>query len=146
MSRRYTEEEKQHALQQLDANNGDVSLTSAQTGITARTLYRWNKNRELSLTQNPSPLTTLTTPPPPISDDTAEVLRDLQQRILRETYRLIDAIESSIGDKSSVNQIVSAISQLIDRYMKLSAQLPSQQENEPFLRIEYVEVEDETSD
>lgn len=54
MSRRYTPEEKQTVLQRLQANGGDVALTSAQTGVSPRTLYHWQK-RHLAKLQKVQP-------------------------------------------------------------------------------------------
>jgi transposase-like protein len=126
MSRRYTSEEKDHAIQQLIANHGDVTLTSLETGIAERTLTRWKRSMVLpprgAFPSRPQPQ-----PPPqpqnPIAADDLEALRDLQQEMLREAYNLVHSIEEAI-DEAPLNQRVAALAQLIDRIMKLSVQLP----------------------
>jgi hypothetical protein len=118
MSRRYTSEEKDHAIQRLIANSGDVALTSSETGIPVRTLENWRRVHGLPrFGASPPP------PPPPIAADDLDALRDLQQEMLREAYNLVHSIEEAI-DEAPLNQRVAALAQLIDRIMKLSVQLP----------------------
>ena len=50
MSRRYTDEEKAHAIQRLTENFYNISVTSLQIGIPIRTLHAWR--REHLLQQN----------------------------------------------------------------------------------------------
>ncbi|MDQ7037517.1 MAG: hypothetical protein Q9P01_22545 [Anaerolineae bacterium] len=45
--KRYTDNEKQHALRRLKNNRGDVPLTSLQTRISERTLYDWKRKLRL---------------------------------------------------------------------------------------------------
>jgi hypothetical protein len=45
--KRYTENEKQHALLRLKQNYGDVPLTSLQTRFPERTLYDWKRKLRL---------------------------------------------------------------------------------------------------
>ena len=52
MSRRYTPQEKADALQRLDTNFGDITVTSIQTSIPARTLRGWRKQRGLEAVQS----------------------------------------------------------------------------------------------
>jgi transposase-like protein len=116
MSRRYSPEEKDHAIQRLIANRSDVALTHSETGIPVRTLENWRRAHQL-------PRFGALPPPPPIAADDLEALRDLQQEMLREAYNLVHSIEEAI-DEAPLNQRVAALAQLIDRIMKLSVQLP----------------------
>jgi hypothetical protein len=119
MSRRYTQQEKDHAIQRLIAHSGDVALTSSETGIPVRTLENWRRAHGLPrFGASPPP-----PPPPPIAADDLDALRDLQQEMLREAYNLVHSIEEAI-DEAPLNQRVAALAQLIDRIMKLSVQLP----------------------
>ncbi len=134
MARRYTPQEKEHALQCFVANDSDVSLTSAQTGIPVRTLENWRRAGILVHPTLPPP-----PPAPPIAPDDLDALRDLQHQMLREAYNLVHSIEDAIED-APLSQRVAALAQLIDRIMKLSSQLPNPS-RQSVIRIEYVDPE-----
>ncbi len=131
MSRRYTSEDKERILHLLIANNGDIDITCQQTGVPPRTLYRWQKTANIL----PLPLSPLP-PPTRIADDDITALRDLQQQMLREAYHLVHSIEEAI-DEAPLSQRVAALAQLIDRIIKLSAQLP--RTNNDDMKIAYDE-------
>ena len=129
MSRHYSQDDKDRALELLIANRGDVAITSVQTGIAERTLYRWQKASGIL----PSPLPPL----PPIegytsnnsmSADRVTALRDIQQEMLAEAKTLVHSLNEAIAD-APLNQRVAALAQLIDRIMKLDLELPSDDPN-----------------
>jgi hypothetical protein len=132
MVRRYTPEEKDHALELLIANNGDLSLTSAETGIPVRTLENWRRAGVL-----PPPVTA--PPPPPMPDDRLEALEDIQQQMLREARNLAYSLREAVAD-APLSQRVAALAQLLDRIIKLNTQLPGPTKETVF-RIEYIDPE-----
>lgn len=133
MVRRYTQEEKDQALELLIANNGDLSLTSAETGIPIRTLENWRRAGVL-----PPPVIS-PPPPPPIPDDRLEALEDIQQQMLREARNLAYSLRETVAD-APLNQRVAALAQLLDRIIKLNTQLPNPTKETVF-RIEYIDPE-----
>ena len=132
MSKRYSQEEKDQALQRLVANAGDVPLTSAQTGIPLRTLHAWRR-AHLSSEQHVAPQQQQVNLAP--SDD--EALRLLRQQLVNEALTFITSLEE-VMDEASLNQRVSALGQLIDRIVKLAVLLPPAQIEQVY-RIEYAD-------
>ena len=47
MPRQYTTQQKEDALRQLAVNKGNVALTSIQTGVSERTIQRWQQRLRL---------------------------------------------------------------------------------------------------
>src|SRR5512134_2938710 len=101
MPRPYPPETKAGALDRLQANGGDIMLTSVQTGISQRTLYDWRRRLWLqqTLQQHPplpqqqnenadSPVGAGLCPRPepetPDADDDLEALSLMRRRILQE--------------------------------------------------------------
>jgi transposase-like protein len=119
MSRRYTTAEKQHALESLDANAGDIHPTSTQLGISAQTLRNWQRKHQEQQTQRE-----------------AELAHRLRHKLLKSAERLVDSLEAVI-DNAPLNQRASALGAVIDRYLKLEAQLPEDDNQEQVIRIEY---------
>lgn len=140
MSRHYAPEEKDAALAALHANHGSVPRTSLQTGIPERTLYTWRRELWRQRRQNPDPAP----PPPPPTDppadasDTTEAMTYIRQRIITELMTLIQSFEQDFA-LSSPYQRVQAISQLLDRVLKLNDYRPPE---ETVFRIEYEDPDD----
>jgi arsenate reductase-like glutaredoxin family protein len=184
MPRRYTPDEKKHILQLLQANAGDVALTSAQTGVPGRTIYRWqNDMPKLPLPLSPfvtnSPQTTpaVGTPFWASDDDSStkslpmdatngspsgregtteseasstghdvansgfdwQTLQALLNQLTQDALELAESLHEAIPD-ASLSQRATALSQLIDRIMKLAALLPRPQ-TEQIIRIQYVDTD-----
>jgi transposase-like protein len=130
MSRRYTPQQKETALQRLAANFGNIAITSLQTGIPERTLRDWQQKRQLEQVQNP-PL------PPKISrrqqqPDTNEyqLLRDI---IMEHLFQLVENLSL---DPATAYLRAAALSRLIDRVIKLEKHIPSTSEQQKIV-IEY---------
>lgn len=136
MPKRYSEEQKQQAIQRLIANGGDVARTALETGLAESTLRLWRREynvplpllmlrRQQQQQQNASSNDSM------LSSVSALVpeLADLQQRMLQEAYHLVESIEEAIDD-APLAQRVAALAQLIDRIIKLAAQLPSEEEDD----------------
>jgi transposase-like protein len=130
MSKRYSQEEKDRALERLAANTGDASLTSAQTGIPLRTLHAWRRALEQHGAQQQQQPVKLAP-----SDD--EALRLLRQQLVSEALSFIASLDEVV-EEASLNQRVSALGQLIDRIVKLAVLLPPAQ-SEQVIRIEYAD-------
>lgn len=159
MPRTYTDAEKQQAIDRLAANNGDLMLTAMQTGISDRTLMRWRHKIQPTTTTT----TTTTTipavgaqhvapsssPPAPIptDPDLINTLTDLQAKMKHAMNLLADSIPEAIAD-APLNQRILALVQLIDRIVKLNAQLPNEVEIEVTDHVEkkYEEEENEDAD
>ncbi len=150
MSRRYTKEEKQQVLERLIQNNGDVSRTSAETGVPKRTIYNWHKNMPMPMLQLPpivpqdddSPSHVERASGDGVSPDDIDTLRELQQRMLAHIHLINDAIPDAIA-AAPLNQLVTSLSQMTDRYLKVSAQLQQQQQpTEMIITFEYADPKD----
>jgi transposase-like protein len=142
--RNYTAEEKLHALEHLAAHGGDVELTAASLGIPKRTLARWKQIHmvsEMPMPTVPMPMP-MPTPTPPLSADVIEALGELQREMMQIAHTLSHAIEPAIAE-APLGQRVAALAQLIDRIIKLGAQLP--QSSEP-IEIELADSEGEEPD
>jgi transposase-like protein len=120
--KRYTEAEKRAALARLHENSGNVRLTSAETGVSPRTLRTWAQRQQSA-------------PAPPVESEPVEArLRDL---LMDNILRLADSLEATIDD-APLNQRASALAQLIDRLLKLAHKL-SDEQRQHVLRMEYVD-------
>jgi len=132
----FSPERKNHALQRLAANYGNVARTAAETGISERTLMRWRRQNP----PPPPPPTQLITPPSLPADD-LEALINLKGRLIEAadyiSFNIIPAVEAA-----PLGQRVSALAQLIDRISKLAAELPVEDE-EMELSDDVEEVDDE---
>ena len=117
-----------------------MARTSRESGINARTIYRWRKEYTEIDTEGSVTLTTLTTQKP-LSDDEIEALREIQGRMLHEAYALVNSLHEKINS-ASLYQRVAALSQLIDRIIKLAGQLP-RREGESLMDVEYDRSEEE---
>ncbi len=140
MSKRYTLEQRQTILQLLDANRGDITLTSLQSGISERTLYDWRRKRGLSQQQQQFQ-----------PQDLLQSLSSLQQQqtetdeyeLLRESMMhtalsIADTLKNNI-DSRSLNARVRALTTLLDRIVELDSHAPV--ESGPrTLQIEYVDA------
>jgi len=119
MPQPFSPQKKAHALQRLDANFGNIARTAAETGISERTLLRW---RQHLIPPTPPPPTQPITPPAIPSDD-LQALINLKVRLLQAadfiSLNIIPAVEIA-----PLNQRVAALAQLIDRIIKLAAELP----------------------
>lgn len=147
MPRHYTDEEKRLVLDRLIANHGDVDLTVSQTGVPERTIARWKQTaqrdgslRPMSMPPPMPPTDTLNSPPSlagegpgvgVLSEEITERLTTLREEMLDAADTLSRSIISAI-DEAPLNQRVTALSQLIDRIIKVATQLPNEEE------IEYV--------
>ena len=140
---RYSDEERQAALDCLAANEGDFQRTSADTGISVGTLRKWARRaREDSsggdLTQVRAQLAAYQQHlrDNPLPEDMLEAAgRRLMLSMIDDALRLSESIEEVIDD-APLNQRASALNQLIDKIIKLSKELP--QTGEQVIRIEYV--------
>jgi transposase-like protein len=128
MSRRYTDEEKAEALEKLDANVGNITLTAIQTGIPVRTLHHWKRQQRIQLLMHPSSEN---------EDVELEVDSDLeallQQKFVAQQQQespyshirqrllehIFDLTETLMDDPDTAHLRVSALSRLLDRALKL---------------------------
>ncbi|MAS34873.1 MAG: hypothetical protein CL610_12755 [Anaerolineaceae bacterium] len=149
---RYSEEQRQAALDRLAANNGDYPQTSTETGVPVATLRRWAHGKK---------------PAPPASrgDGLAQLrtqlaaykqaIRDrpepdnllerasthLLLSMIEDAIRLSESIEEVI-DEAPLNQRATALNQMIDKIIKLSKELP--QTGEQVIRIEFIDPDGTT--
>jgi hypothetical protein len=133
--RTYTRQQKKRALAQLAANGHDVAFTSAQMGVPANTLWRWQREEPPPPNDPPPPTPPIPpTPPmseaagvappaPPVSAYDLETLTGLRDRLLGYTEKLFKRIDAQI-EEASFNQSLTGLMQIIDRVMKLGLVLP----------------------
>jgi hypothetical protein len=132
---KYTPEQKAEALRILD-ETGSAFAASHQSGVSERTLFRWQ--RERTLTPPPQEKTQLTPPPPTLSfpDDPEfeEALReeaaaadhiidDVLDELLKDVQVLSKRIRHNFDQAPPVSQIM-ALTRLLDRVIKLDARKP----------------------
>lgn len=127
MSRRYTPQEKQLALQRLIANDYDIGLTSVQTTIPHRTLSAW-RNKYLppqqprqQLQGNASLGDWQQIPPLPTND--VQALRDIKRQLMSKINHLSHSIDEAV-DEAPLIQRAAALTQFINSVIKISAQIP----------------------
>lgn len=142
MSRRYSDLERHLILQRFAANAFNITATSRETGVSERTLFRWQSKYFMSLTpqltqsqEKPSLATLPQIPPLPESEQQA--LRDIQRQLMEKVNRLSHSIDEAI-DEAPLAQRAVALSQLIDRVIKLASYLPTNPQ------VEILEGEDFT--
>ena len=142
MARRYTPQEKQQVLQRLVANGCDIRLTNAQTGIPERTLSDWRSkyfppSQQRQYIQGGLTLAESRQIPQLPAND-LQALREIKRQLMDKINRLSHAIDQSI-DEAPLIQRAAALSQFIDRVVKISAQIPPDPED---YRLEGVEGEE----
>jgi hypothetical protein len=144
MSRTYTPEEKDAALQRLDANRGQVLRTSLQTGIPERTLQRWKALRNLQPQQPPPLFVDSRRQPPPEPGVCPEVTlhqpggeaakepdsdyNSLRQHLVREALTIAASLSQGVHN-APLNQRAIALSRLVDRIVKLDTLHPQPSDN-----------------
>ena len=140
MSHRYSPEEKQQILDRVKINRGNVDRTAAEFGIHSATIYKWRKTAKFANSSS-----SFSSPISPTSDssvgtglalsaesnnteslplDDLQALRDLKSQMLREAEYISVNIRSAV-DEAPLSQRVAALAQLIDRIIKLAAELPT---------------------
>lgn len=163
MPRHYTEDEKQLVLQRLAANNGSVTRTAKETGISRRAIYTWRENAQSAQTSvshllhlPPAVHNDFDSPRPEgegwgvrvTSTEVSDSLRHLQNQMLTDAHVLAQSIQSAIDD-APLSQRVAALAQLIDRIIKLAAQLPGEasKPDEIIVRVaRHVEKEEDNAE
>jgi hypothetical protein len=130
----YSEEERQAALARLAANNGNVQQTSAQTGISARSLRRWAQQAPAQVEQ-PAPVSRRAQRPTSTDGVSQQVYDHLLLTLLADAIRLAESLEPVI-DEAPLNQRATALNQLIDKILKLLEALPPAEERA--VQVEYV--------
>ncbi|MBZ0289148.1 MAG: hypothetical protein K8I30_16125 [Anaerolineae bacterium] len=171
MPRHYSLEEQQQILERLHANRGDVARTARELGISTTTLYRWRDSRKIPPSTFSTYSTNSTQPAStvhdsiahepvvsadsnnanPIPPDDLQALRDLKARMLELAQYIVsdDRIKQAI-DAAPLKERIAAATQLIDRMIKLAAELPAEKEEdeieEVILMYEGEIINDEEAD
>ncbi len=144
MSRRYTHQEKTLALQRLDDNFGNVSLTAIQTNISKRTLQEWRNERRVMAFQSgqPDPETLLREKniaqqqqqnPDPLSYKEENEYAFIRNRLLQHIHAML---ENLVDEPDSAHLRVMALTRLLDRVIKLETQVQFHR-HEQVIRFEY---------
>jgi hypothetical protein len=101
MTSRYTNAQKQQALEVLAACEGRSAQASAQTGIPESTLRYWEQvERDKRVVR------------------LSEMVERLQEQLIENAIHLAGAMERAL-DGAPLNQIASALGMTVDRYLKL---------------------------
>ncbi|MEO8609436.1 MAG: transposase [Chloroflexota bacterium] len=161
MPRPYPPELKEKVLEHFIAYQGDIMRTCREFGISDRTLYRWSKRAGVVISPTP--------PTPPTYDsngldtvgtgralsaesqganalppDDLQALRELKAQMLElARYIMLDERIKRAIDAAPLNQRIAAATQLIDRIIKLGAQLPADEEDEEIITYERGETDEE---
>ena len=122
MTRRYTPKEKSNALDQLASCDGDITEASKRTGIPAKTLRRWVQvHRE----QRPERL--------------RSKIERAHEQLAENALQLAKAIDSQI-EGAPLNQLATALSAVVNQYLKLDEQLAKmiiENQDGQVIRVEY---------
>ncbi len=141
---RYSDEERQAALDCLAANEGNYAQTSKQTGISVKTLKRWAQQEatsgdelrqlrvQLAAFRSQESTTRHEDPRLQFAEKVLVILMD-------DAIRLADSIDEVIDD-APLNQRSAALNQLLGNIMKLMALLPPIEEN--VTRVEFIDCDD----
>lgn len=126
MAKRYSQKEQRAAVARLLAEPGlSVRQLAAEMGVSVSTLHRWR--------QSYAP-----TPTPDESDaplSSSQMIALLRERLIKSAVTLASSLDEVV-DNAPLNQRATALSQLIDKIIKLAEQLPV--EHEQVIRIEYL--------
>ena len=107
--RKHPLEVKIDALNQLDRHEGDVQLTSEQTGIPARTLREWRQGEaELRRVYRQRQRQRL-----------AWLKFDLSLKMLERGQDILARMDAEMLDKAPLSQLASALSALVSHALKL---------------------------
>ncbi|MBL8120790.1 MAG: transposase [Anaerolineae bacterium] len=125
----YSESAKQRIIDHLIANNGDVVITSRETGISDRTLLRWRQEYGIQPPDSLSATTTTTTTnaPTEIEIDLTPIL-DLRTQLITLAETLGQSVPEAIPE-APLNQRVAALAYIIDRLVKVNAMLPKEDDD-----------------
>lgn len=152
MPRAYTMEKKNEVFRVLAENKGHVMRTSIQTHVPASTIWYWLQRKRLKMEmeakaqkgdelQQKEKNALLQQQQQIELDDDYEInetyveLQSLRKRLMQHVSDLTDNLSS---DHENVNQRAIAISRLLDRIMKLDAQLEKMSpDNYMIYRIQY---------
>jgi transposase-like protein len=133
--RYYTDEQKQDALDVLEANGGNLAIASALTGIAVSTLSNWRRKYRPNLPLASARAVDTAPATFDLSEDDVQALMNLKHVLLQKAGLLAESIEPAISE-APLPQRIAGLTQLIDRIMKMSAQLPGDDADD----IDYVIV------
>ena len=167
MPRHYTDDEKRLVLDRLIINNFDVARTADEFKLPTATIYRWmnaaNVTKPIHSQLQQQHQQQHSDSPPSLAgqgvgvgvnalpEEITDRLTALREEMLDAADTLSRSIIPAI-EEAPLNQRVAALAQLIDRIIKLAAQLPAEeQEIEYVHEYEYevehhVEKKDETAE
>lgn len=161
MPRQYSSQKKQDTLTHLAVNRDNVVLTSLQTGVSERTIHRWKQRQRLQADHDANPAPQITAPhtnapqwdaphwnappppdkndPPPPPDEpdqerTILELFSLRNQLMQHVFKLTESLSQN---DEFVNHRAVAITRLLDRIIKLDAQLDYLRPAEQVIRVEY---------
>jgi transposase-like protein len=128
MSKSYSEADRQAAIDRLRENDGNVRLTAKQTGIPQRTLFRWREEAGIA---PPAEEPKATASNPSINDEEVlQRLHGLEDTVITLSEQLGKVVSEEL-EEAPFNQQVTALIQLIDRAMKMAAELPPRNPENP---------------
>jgi transposase-like protein len=138
MPAKFSSEDQERALARLRANHWDVRRTADELGISRQTLYNWKHldnsgESNLSKLPNLSNLSTIQPSSAPLATTDAELLNRLyrlEDRLMQMTEDICATLPELLTE-ANVNQRVSAMTQMIDRVLKMAALLPPRDQDEP---------------
>jgi transposase-like protein len=125
MKKRYSLEEQIAALSVLEEHGGDVATAATSTGIPAEVLRRWYKQqadlqREYQQQQQAQ---------------AALLMTQVQRQLAEKSLQIVTALDEDRIAKAPLNQLATALGILIDRYLKLTDDVP--QDTEQVIRFEF---------
>ncbi|MBZ0299151.1 MAG: hypothetical protein K8J31_05400 [Anaerolineae bacterium] len=138
---RYSDEQRQAALDCLAANEGDFQLASEETGVPAATLRKWARREQATgqeLVQLQERLTALRqqVKAEPSASVRERMENELLDSMVDNALALAKTIQNDL-DSAPLSQRATALNQVIDKILKLLAMLPPV--GEQVIRIEFID-------
>lgn len=125
MKKRHTLETQIAALRILDEHGGDFLAAAEAAGISPGVLRKWHKQQhELEREYQRQQQT-----------QAALLMAQVQRQVAEKSLQIVNALDEDRIAKAPLNQLATALGILIDRYLKLTDDLP--QDTEQVIRFEF---------
>jgi hypothetical protein len=143
MSKYYHPKHKALVLQKLVENNGDIILTSLQTGVPQRTLRDWRYQSHILTAAAVDEMaaarrTQESEPPPSASELDDDALKRIHDKLVADIHKLINTLGDDM-EYASFPQRVTALARMVESLPKLQSLLTT--DDDQFIRIQYQDAD-----